>query len=662
MKKINLISAAAALLMSCVFILCIWILYNVKQPINQSLLLSHVTAFDVKSTKLQLITYVGSVSMLAIACLFLLLNPKFKILIKKQPSTLSILLILVLIFVAPFPVGEYTKWFRNGFFSTFLVLLLAVKLSKRPFVKLNYLYYLFVALTLIYLAFYFVLPFFTPLIVTSGAGFTSIESHYAMTVLSGFDFVCCEKTGVVEQSKYGLSIFMLSALAYKIASLFDAHNTQLIFIVRGYQIIAACLLVFAVFILNKKHFLLISALALTVTASLNTMSVVISYPNQSGMRYIPFLIGLILLAWETQRKSPRISFLATASALLIILNPETGIALSCGFAVFLVLRKYKPESAYATTFKTVGIFSVLTIFLVVPLSVLSADNFYSDSSADLFSNIKLFSSGFGLVRKPHVIAIFIIFFAVFALVRGVLRARNGNGSSVDAYQAGIGTIMLTWLPYYVNRAGEANLWFQAVLILLLFAPRIGFSSLRILSGKFQFGVFYTGLAISFMGALLFWSSEQNFWKGSSYYYLDKSSCFESPEYLKGFCFVGSEGPGISKQLGFLKGLTEKRDFLVISHLSTQVRLIGFNEGFPWYEPFGEIPRDRDMNSLLNWIETKGPRYVVTDDPASAISKKMPNRTQHLQHIVNSLDSYHKHKINSGWVIYERISSKLLKKS
>jgi len=297
MKKINFISGTAALVMSSVFILYIWILYNIKQPINQSILLSQVTEYDIKSTRLQLIAYIGSVSILAISSLFLLLNPKFKFLLKRQPSTLSILFVIVLIFVAPFPIGEYTKWFRNGFFSTFLILLLAVKLPKWPFVKLSYLYSSLVALTLIYLALYFILPFFTPLIVKGGAGFASMETHYSLTVLPGFDFVCCEKTGMVEQSRYGLSMFMLSALAYKIASIFGAQDTQLFFIVRGYQIIAACLLVFAVFLLNKKYFILISALALTVTASLNTMSRVISYPNQSGMRYIPFLIG-ILYCWH----------------------------------------------------------------------------------------------------------------------------------------------------------------------------------------------------------------------------------------------------------------------------------------------------------------------------------------------------------------------------
>ena len=655
MKNLNLIFSAS--IFSIVFTFVFWALYHVNQPIDQAFLSSHINEFGIQSSKLQLISYVGLIGVLGIVCLFMLLNTKY-IYFSKKPEFSSIYIAIALsLFGVPFIFGEFSKWFVAGFFSAGLMILLALKFSNCLFRKRKHLFPLFFVLTLIYVAFYFVAPIFMPLIVMSGAHFAGVESHYAMTVLPGFDFVCCEESGVVERSNYGVSMFMLAALTYKITSLLGALDNPLIASVRGFQIIAAGLLILAVYLLNKRHFLFISMIALAVTASLNTLGAAVYFPNQSGIRYIPFLVGIILMALEIRRENPRILFLSMVVAILLIMSPETGIALFCGYIVSLVLIKYKPASPYKTVFKTCGLFLVLTMFFFVFLFLFLVPMLYRGTKADLFSFLELFSSGYGgLVSRPSVFAIFVVFFAVIAIVRGVLRAREGNITNVDAFQAGIGMMMLVWLSYYFNRMAEWNLWFQAVLVLLLFAPRINFSSLRMLSRKFQFDSVYLWLAVSLMGALVFSSAGRNLYDSLNYYRFVKSSCNDSLHVVKGFCFAGSDGPEISKQVTFLKNLPGRGDYLIISYMPTQVRLMGFNEGFPWYDLFGEIQRDEDLNLVIKWIETKGPRYIATDDPFSAISVQMPNRSQHLQHIVNSLQSYEKINNDSGWIIYERLAS------
>jgi hypothetical protein len=657
-KKINLVYVT--FLFPFFFSFGFWLLYHIKQPIDQSFLLSHVNEFGIQSTKLQLLFYTGLIGALGMVCLSVLLSaknnfPKEKLLFP-APNENAVVVFLL----APFLFGEFSMVFAICLFSVFLILQSAGKFCTLPFIKRIPLRSLSGVIILFWLIAFYIIPTLGSRFIVSGTTLSNIESHYAMTVLPGYDFA---QSGMFERSNYGFSMVILSALACKIESILGAQDMQLIFAVKGCQIIAISMLLFAIYLLNKKHFLFISAVMLIATPALSTLSEAIDYPNQSGIRYIPLFIGIVLMAYEMRREKQRLLLFSTVSALLILMSPEEGVVLSLGFLVFLVLKKYKPEAACRTTFKTAGLFFALTAIIFTLFYTFFCQLFYKSTSVNIFSFIKIFASGYGgLVGQPNVLATFVVFFGGVALVRGVLRARNGKVSSIDAYQAGVGAIMLAWLPYYVNRMAEWNLWVQASLLLLLFAPRIDFSFLRILSRKDHFCTLYISLGVSLMGAHMIFSTVQS-WAPHVVRYCRvigsrpvKAASYGDQEAGRGYRVVCVDAPEIAKQLGFLEGITEKNDYLIISKFPTQIRLMGFNKNFPWYDPFGEIPRVSDFNSLIDWIETRGPHYLMIDDPASSISMEKPNHTQHFQQIVNSLPFYRKHKTDSGWVIYERMSS------
>ena len=62
------------------------------------------------------------------------------------------------------------------------------------------------------------------------------------------------------------------------------------------------------------------------------------------------------------------------------------------------------------------------------------------------------------------------------VLRSVWRARKGKLQATDIHEAAVGSIMLVWLMYYVNRMSEWNLWFELVLLVLLIAPRLSLSA------------------------------------------------------------------------------------------------------------------------------------------------------------------------------------------
>lgn len=653
MKKID--NFSIILLLPIFFMFGFWVLFHIEYPIDPSLLPSHVEIFDIQSARLQLFYYVGLVSALAMLCLFLLFDPRHELVDRTKPLAVPIP-ILAVFALAPFLIGQYTNWFVIGFFSTPLILYLSTKLLGPINWANRTRNYPFIVFILIYFVVFLIVPFFSPLIFTSGAHLATVDSHYAGTVMPGFDFVCCAEKGNVERSNYGPSTFMLIAFAVEIGSMLGVKVSGLVYAVKLYQVIAILLIGFVVYSLNRKHFFLVFAAALCVTAPLNTLGDSVYFPNQSGVRYIPFLVGVALLAWEVRRERPRVHLLSVVSALILVSNPETGFAVFCGFSVYCVLMNYRSEDAVKTVLKTiVTIFAFAgPIFFVV--SSLMVRNFYSSASADLLVFVELFASGYGgIVGKPSVFGAFAAFFAVAALVRGVLRARNGKITRIDAFQAGIGTMILTWLPYYINRMDERNLWFHGLLVLFLFAPRLDGSSLQILSRKVRFGGVYVWLAISLVGGQVFYSAERLLMDSQNLIRWRDWPCQTTLEESSGLCVPGRLGGKISDKLAYLRSITEKEDYLVISQLAGQVRLLGFNEGFPWYAPFAEVPRAADLAAIVDWIDVRGPRFVVADDPTSTISREVPARTRHFEKIVGSLKFYREYDVGSGWIIYERIA-------
>lgn len=324
-----------------------------------------------------------------------------------------------------FIIVDYSNSFAVGIAFTITLILFSSSFSDPIIILQKFFLWFFLVIVLLYLLLFFIWPFFTPLIATSGARLASFDSHYAMTVLPGFDFVCCNEFGVVERSNYGLSMFLLTAMVHKIAVTLGVQDPTLVLSVRVYQVTTALLLVFAIYLLNRKHFILISAVALAITPSLNTFGEAVYHPNQAGIRYIPFLAGIIVMALESRRRVPRTFLLSTISALLFIANLETGFAVFSGFLVFLILSKYDPNHPYSTIIKELLLFftSVILIFFIT--FELFAKGLYRNSSTDLFSFVELFASGYGgLVSKPSVFATIVAFFAVTAVIRGVLRARS----------------------------------------------------------------------------------------------------------------------------------------------------------------------------------------------------------------------------------------------
>lgn len=627
----------------------------IELPMDAFILPGHVSHFGLENSRLQLLAYVGVLGCISLLCLWLLLKPTIPIFSEMETQPISILG-ATLFAVTLLVIGDKPVGFSFGFVLTYAVLTLRPAVLASPIFQSRIFFNIVMALLVAYVAVYLVLPFFLQPIVGNLERVITIELHYAMTVLPGYDLLCCGDAGAVERSNYGISMLLLSALSGQISSFFVPLDQQLVFGVKIVQWVVLGLLLLAFRLVNKRNFLLIFATVIFLAPSLNAFGKAIYFPNQAGIRYLPFALGAILLACGMRVSKPKIIPFALATSVLLLLSPATGLAIFCGVLVFLILRRYRVDAPFKSISLSVIPFSGIVLGLFILLSSLILPLLLKNSSPSILSFLDLFVSGYGgLLRKPSTFALLLIFFSLLALMRGVLRARMGVITPVDAYQAGVGGTILLWLPYYLNRMAEWNLWFHVILLLLLFAPRINASSFKVLSKKQTFGSFYTRVAISLCVGLFANASVQTWRETLNYVEISSSECSASPQLVAGLCFIGAGDKELIAHKGYLEGLETKSNFLVFSHFPTQIRLAGFNQGFPWYEPFGEVYREEEKASVIEWINVKGPRYLVVEDPKNIVSKQVPNRSAHFQSLVEDLPAYGPPIRVEGWNIYERLT-------
>jgi hypothetical protein len=658
-SSLHTLAAAFAI----VFAIGLFALHLFKFPMDATIL---DTQYQVESSRAQTIFYQTLLGLFAVICAAVLW-PNAKIIpsVGWADQVLAAVVVIAAIFL-----GSWSKQFLQGFIVVAAVLTCSRArwfdpissvwtrsrlVQVQPFTGVFF--WLIISIILVYFTLFLIAPLATPLLIHGAGELRAIEGHYAATVLPGFDFICCSEVGTIEHANYGLGMPLLIALALKVLAFFGVSNTALVQAVKLNQLIAVAMICALSFLTNRKYFPYVMALALGMTAfTLSNVGIAVGYPNQSGIRYIPILASLIVLVLEMRRAQLRIWLLASAAAIFVIMSPETGLATTAGYIVATVLKRYTPKTPIASIAGTFMWFGAVFAVTMVAGSVLITGPILKNSSGGLFQFMALFATGGygGLVDKPSMTATLLFFVATTAVLRGVWRARDGILLSVDAYEAAVGTIMLVWLMYYVNRMAEWNLWFQLVLLALLIAPRVTLEGWQQLFRKpLRFGVTFSMIIACLIGGQLASSSSQFADLAVGWLRWQRVGCGDGM-ILDGKCLPWLRGSRSELQMNALTEGHSPSDTLVLAAASTYVRLHGFNEGFPWYDPFFEVVREKDVNTIVKWIEMRGPKYILTDDPNSDIALAAPEYSRQIQSYLTRLVSYREVRRDAGWIMLERV--------
>ena len=672
MKELSNFSAynllPGILTLSLTGILCLLTYYRVE--LNPEILDTHIRALNLHSAKYQRLVYVLTLISFAGACASILLvrepfegsgdwnREKFY---EFYEFYLAMVVVFTLLFWGTwekdqgvgfgFGVLGFIAYTWNKTFRELLKKILNLCRSHGKLLRsVSWLAIIFLVVS------FWILPLFQPMFVESLNELRWIDGHYAVTVLSGLDLVLSDDLQV-KRATYGLGMPLLIATVYKASDYVRISGVELPHAVKFYQVFALLLIGSILFILNRRN--LILGFLLTICLTLYTLSNVgttIGYPNQSGIRYTPILLGLLVCALELKRQNPRVSILAITSATVVTFSPETGFALTAGLIVAAILIEYKSSTRLSSISLTLAKFLpifCLTFFLFFYLIVRPL---LKKSGANNFEFLWLFGgSDYGeIVNRLSLSAGLIFFIATTTVLRIVVKARNGDLLKTDVWQAAIATVMLVWFFYYVHRAAEVNLWFQWVLLILLFIPFLDLGKLNLESlTSYQARPHFKVIIFSLIASQIVFSTNVLYHKSGTWFKNYMASCL-STDQLNGFCLPGFGNNAISKQLGALNEFTPS-DSIVLTGFSTAVRIKGFNENFPLFDPM-EIVLKKDVRKIVDWIETKGPRFILADGPASSATLVSPEHTEQIWLYLSSLKAYREVKRHSDWVVFERIQN------
>jgi hypothetical protein len=515
----------------------------------------------------------------------------------------------------------------------------------------------FVAAICLFFYCFYLLPLFFPLFIDSYSLLSNIELHYAMTVLPGFVFGVDGYVGFLGKQNYGFSMPLLVMLGNMLAGFITSDGARLVFTVKVFQLAAMGIFLYNLFLLNRRYFLPLCLGSLFLLYSLNTVGLAVYFPNQSGIRYVPLLLGLLFLTSKRRRVAPRPLLFSLAAGLLIAASPETGLAFLSGAIMFIAIKEMNAGKSLVGIAATVAKTLVFSLaFFGLAYFALNAI-FLRGPSQDLFSNLQTFAQGFGgTVSKPHLVAVLAFATGVYLVFRGAFRAAKRMASTTDAYQAAVGTIMLTWLLYYVARQDEWNLWFQTALMILCIAPRFSVPSFRLFtksSPAYYMSCAMILAALSAMGAA---SATQvlNYKEHVKFFNTFPISHYTSRLFPSPYFFHSPEEKiAYQTKMDYLRGVRDVDDTLVFSNLPVSVRLCGFNKNVVWYDVFGEVNSLEKIRIAAQWIQQNPPGCILVDDPDSGLSARTPNHFQHYRRIMDLLDEYVVQKKESGWIVYER---------
>ena len=534
---------------------------------------------------------------------------------------------------------------KNRLLSSKLHLLLRSMLLYNRIFKLILVFYL--------VAFYLV-PLAIPLVTPRIEDLYSFQFHYAVTVLPGVDWF---ENGTAFRFNYGYWLAIAIYTTSSVLQFLSLNNLETFQLVQLYQIIALGCMLLLLRKINKRHFILYAALLLIlITPHFNAAA--IWTPNQGGIRYFPFIIGIYFLRITSRTKKFHISRYALVISLLVLASPEAGIIIGVSYTVYLLLASSSEVSMVRFLVAVLGKLLIYCISFIM-IFAFSVKNIAGTNLINgLFEFIKQFGSGYGgITNAPHPFACFIVVVSSLKIIMAFTVVPHNGTRNKNAFEGAVATMMLMWLPYYLNRMAPVNLWFEYFLLIVLVASFTKNISGKLLIQRFKKSVSDTSVKLVFisMFSLSFVTVTHESRPLLEYYiaHINSGIHCDAP-YVKitGVCVTGKESQAIQEQITYLNTIEDLGDYLILSRVPVYVRSKGFNQGFPWYDTNTEVLTVDNFTDVTKWIDKNGPTYVLVDDTISysEFSKKL--KIQNLD-IANSLSAYNRTDNIDGWAVYTR---------
>jgi hypothetical protein len=605
-------------------------------PVNPDILSTHVSLLSLDSTEYQKRSFVYFVVVLATACVLLTkswLHPE-KLASNAHCAVFSAVALLLILLLSDWDPNNY-----RGFACAILLWFSLLKLAGVPgaidvligFQKALTSPLVLAGLLCVLVSVLWVLPLSFPLEVNNLNDLIWVDAHYSATVLGGYDFLHSENGHRFKSLNYGIALPVLTAAYLQASQFISVSASTLPMAVKFFQLVAALLIAAIFYVRDRRNFLLGTFVVLvTVAYTLGNTGQAVKFPNQSGIRYLPLLAGILGVAFELSKNRFRIWVLSLIGGSLLASNVETGITLNVAIVAALFFQGISDSKRLFGTFTLITRFFALEV-VVLSVASLILTTFVLSHPSEMFRFLSLFGvSGYGGKKtRLSLTACLVIIVAVFTLVENSYRSRTEKLCQKALWEIFVSALMLVWLTYYMNRMDEWNLWFQWVLLTLWAFSRFaadesssGTPSLdRLSSLSFAHSIIFTLLTTMTGGQAL--NSILNTVKPSlkdglkSLMRTDPTTA-DSSHFVSGFKLSGEFGEQVKKRLADLNRIN-KDEAVIFTNLPTLVRLQGFNSKAPMLSPFIGVVSYSQVPPAREAILQSGYSMLVVDRPNDSIA-------------------------------------------
>jgi hypothetical protein len=183
----------------------------------------------------------------------------------------------------------------------------------------------------------------------------------------------------------------------------------------------------------------------------------IFFPNQSGWRFCGLPAGMLILISMRGRGLRSAAWLGLGLGGLLMFNPETGIALAFGYALFLFPEYLASRTGGKVALTAAFALSAVLIPLISAIAFKITFGYFPLPSPSSEVALVKFAGGYGGLKLYFGIAwIVMLVHAVIELVRSAASIRSLTRRR--RIRMSLAATILVWYAYFINRPHEWNLW------------------------------------------------------------------------------------------------------------------------------------------------------------------------------------------------------------
>ena len=497
----------------------------------------------------------------------------------------------------------------------------------------------------------------------SGNPLSYVEIHYSVVVGPADRLALGRELYAGADPHYGIMLPILVGAAEHQFGMwtFGSH----IRLVQWLQIIFLVLTCAGYWIYTRGRIVQAAIPLLLLLPWIHNNQLAILYPNQSAWRFLGLPIGVLALLEMRNRPTQRCAVLLGAvAAVLVILNVETGLAMACGFVLFIALRAddlklltlVRLALRFCLAAAATAAMTVVLLAFVQNYAVTFSPSFFDG----LFRMINTFGRGYaGLQMKFDAVALLIFAHAIFLVVHACMLRAHGSLSFGRSVRAAIAAMILVWGAYYFNRPHPWNLWSYLFLYGFVLAPyldprRWSPHARSVMSAAPSRLLAVQLLAVVLvMGPLLISSNVAAALKVAGGVPLIAPIHPLDGRLVSGVWLPTRLAETLETKAAYLKSQRDEAPAYFTSSSYLMPLISKVDNHLAIMDTFAESPTNAAVDLLTASTLRAGPRTILFDDPAANLADSEPQR-EFFRRLQASLGaSYHYLRTTDGWEIWAR---------